>query len=230
MNDILSNKVKELALDIGADLVGITSNEAFTEAPEGHRPEDILENAKSVIVIAIGLPEACFDSAPSREYSIAYVAANNELNRMAFRIAKFLQNEGHRAVQIPATMPYDYKTNMGDLSHRHAGYLSGIGDFGKNSLLLSEKYGPRMRLVTIVTNAELSSDRLANRNFCESCEKCIESCPSGALKGALEVDKRKCDAQHLKVGKSLDLEDWEQICGVCIKVCPIGKSSIDDSD
>jgi epoxyqueuosine reductase QueG len=222
MRSKFRDEVKQLAMQLGADLVGIASEKAFTGAPLGHHPKDILKGARSVIVIAVALPSAALESAPSREYSASYMAANNELNRIAFRLANFLEENGHRAVQVPSSPPYDLKRMRGDLSHRHAGELAGLGVFGKNSLLLSPKYGARMRLVSVITDANLTPDRRLENDFCMDCDKCIRACPAKALKGRRIVDKKACDNQHLRIGKKLDLSGWEQICGVCIRVCPVG--------
>ena len=222
MKNKFSTEVKQFATELGADLVGIAPEMAFASAPTGHRPRDILKGARSVIVIAAALPPAVFESAPSREYSASYMSANNELNRIAFRLAKFLQENGHRAVQVPASPPYDLKRMRGDISHRHAGELAGLGAFGKNSLLLSPKYGARMRLASVITDAILTPDKRLETDFCMECDKCIRACPAKALKVGRTVDKKACDNQHIRIGKKLDLSDWEQVCGVCIRVCPVG--------
>lgn len=219
----LTVSLKHFAIAQGADLVGIAKMESFSGAPKGHRPDDLLRGAKSVIVMAVALPAATFESAPSREYSMSYMIANQELNTIAFRTAKYLQKKGYRAVHVPASPPYDLELMMGDLSHRHAGYLAGIGVFGKNSLLLSPKYGARMRLVSVITDAVLRPDKVLDIDICKECTSCIRGCPAKALKGGGVVDKPACNGRHMIVGRQLQLADWEQICGVCIRVCPIGK-------
>jgi NAD-dependent dihydropyrimidine dehydrogenase PreA subunit len=40
------------------------------------------------------------------------------------------------------------------------------------------------------------------------------------------VDKEKCDVHHVRIGELLQLKDWEQVCGVCIRVCPVGRSEM----
>lgn len=224
MKEELTASVKELAHRLGADLVGVAQADSFMEAPKGHRPEDLLRGAQSVIVMAIHLLDAALESAPNREYAITYDTANQELNRMAFYVAKFLQGKGYRALQVPASPPYDMERNMGDLSHRHAGQLAGIGVFGKNSLLLSVKFGPRIRLVSVITDAPLKADTPLDIDLCKDCDKCLRVCPAGALKGERIVDKLKCDAYHVEVGEKLQLGDLD-ICGVCIRVCPVGKKA-----
>ena len=224
MNEKLTACVKELAHNLGADLVGVAQADSFMEAPKGHRPEDLLRGARSVIVMAIHLLDASFESAPNREYAITYNTVNQELNRIAFRVGRFLQDKGYRALQVPASPPYDMERNMGDLSHRHAGQLAGIGVFGKNSLLLSTKFGSRIRLVSVITDAPLKADTPLNMDLCNDCDKCLQACPVGALKGERTVDKPKCDAYHVEVGEKLQLDDLD-ICGVCIRVCPVGKTA-----
>ncbi|MDH5376671.1 MAG: 4Fe-4S binding protein, partial [Candidatus Bathyarchaeota archaeon] len=224
LNDKLTASVKELAHNLGADLVGVAQADSFVKAPKGYHPEDLLQGAQSVIVMAMHLLDASFESAPSREYAITYYVANQELDRIAFHVSKFLQNEGYRALQVPASPPYDWNCNMGDLSHRHAGQLAGIGVFGKNSLLLSTKFGSRMRLVSVITDVSLKPDKPLSLDLCKDCDKCLRACPVGALKGERIVDKTKCDTHHVEVGKKLQLGDLD-ICGVCIRVCPVGKTS-----
>ena len=224
LNDKLTASVKELAHNLGADLVGVAQADSFVKAPKGYHPEDLLQGAQSVIVMAMHLLDASFESAPSREYAITYNVANQELDRIAFHVSKFLQNEGYRALQVPASPPYDVSRNMGDLSHRHAGHLAGLGVFGKNSLLLSTKFGPRIRLVSVITDAPLTADKPLDLDLCKECDKCLRACPVGALKGERIVDKTKCFAQHMKVAKELQLGELD-ICGVCIRVCPVGKTA-----
>lgn len=218
----LTTEVRQLATQLGADLVGIAPWTAFTNAPAGHRPRDILRGARSVISIAVALPHAALESAPSREYSASYMSANNELNRIAFKLARSLEENGHRAVQVPASPPYDLKRMRGDISHRHAGELAGLGVFGKNSLLLSPKHGARMRLVSVITDATLTPDKRLKAAFCTDCDRCIRACPARALRDDGTVDKRACDDQHVRIGENLGLSGWEQACGVCIRVCPVG--------
>ncbi len=219
----LTALVKRLAKKEGADLVGMAGAGSFKGAPKGHRPGDLLKGAESVVVMAVALPAAAFESAPSREYSMSYMAGNRELDRIAFKVAKALQEKGFRAIQIPASPPYDLEQMMGDLSHRHAGQLAGVGVFGKNSLLLSPRYGPRIRLVSVVTDARLRPDKELSLDLCKECDRCIRACPAKALLGEGEVDKPKCDDHHIEVGRRLQLDNQELICGVCIRVCPVGR-------
>ena len=218
----LTAGVERLAHEMGADLVGVASADAFEGAPDGHRPENLLRGARSVVVVAVHMLDGAFELAPSREYSITFQVACPELDRIAYHVARYLQTQGHRALQVPGSPPYDLENNMGDLSHRHTGRLAGIGVFGKSSQLLSPEFGPRMRLTSVVTDAVLEPSEPLDVDLCGDCDKCLHGCPVEALEGPGVVDKTVCDANHAKVGERLQLADSEQICGVCIRVCPVG--------
>ncbi len=218
----LTGDLERLARGLGADLFGVASADAFEGAPSGHLPRNLLRGARSVAVLGIHLLDGAFELAPSRPYSITYQVASFELDRIAFRVAKDLQARGHRALQVPASPPYDLARNMGDLSHRHAAQLAGVGVFGKNSLLLSPEFGPRIRLSSVVTDAALAPGAPLDVDLCGDCERCLHACPAHAFEGPGVVDKGVCDANHVRVGEKLQLDGWEQMCGVCIRVCPVG--------
>ena len=225
MTGNLTEEVKGYAIESGADMVGIVNSRSFGEAPPGHRPEDVLRGAKSIVVMAIRLLDASLENAPSREYSMNYATVNRELNSLAFKVGKLLQNRGFRAVQIPSSPPYDEEKEMGDISHRHAGALAGLGTLGRNSLLLSDRFGPRIRLVSVVTDAELEADAASDATVCEGCSSCVEACPVGAIGEDGTIDKPKCNDHHESIAKELGLESDMSACGICIRACPVGRDS-----
>jgi epoxyqueuosine reductase QueG len=167
-----------------------------------------------------------------REYKINYEVANLKLNSIAWGIARFLEEQGFQALAIPASQPYDVDTKMGDMSNKHAAVAAGLGKFGLNNLVLTPSLGPYVRFATIVTNANLKPDKTLKQDIClgEKCAKCIRACPPKALEKfrynpteGWPINKEKCH-QYLHVVSNGD------ICGLCIKACPIGdrrKSSPD---
>jgi epoxyqueuosine reductase len=218
----LTTGVTRVAHEMGADLVGVASADAFEGAPAGHHPRNLLRGARSVVVLGVHLLDGAFELAPSRQYSITYQTANLELDRTAFRVAKYLQSCGQRALQVPASPPYDLEHNMGDLSHRHAARLAGLGVFGKNSLLLSPQFGARLRLTSVITDAVLEPSAPLDLDLCGDCDICLHACPVDAFESPGVVNKSACDANHVRTGERLQLDGWEQMCGVCIRVCPVG--------
>jgi epoxyqueuosine reductase QueG len=144
----LTGKVKDFVKKKGATLVGVATTKRFSRAPKGHRPRDILPNAKSVISIGLRINKSSILQLPKtmREYKINYDVANQKLNSLAWETARFLEDLGYEALAIPASSPYDKKKNFGDMSHKHAAVAAGLGRFGMNNLILASEYGPYVRL------------------------------------------------------------------------------------
>ena len=98
-------------------------------------------------------------------------------------------------------------------------------------LLITPQYGSRVRLVTVLVNAPLISDKPV-KNRCGSCMACKDACPVGAIKGINTQDHYESRNQAMyfkKCVEKLTVEFQElpevgvPICGICINVCPFGK-------
>jgi epoxyqueuosine reductase len=98
--------------------------------------------------------------------------------------------------------------------------LAGLGVLGKNTLLTNNKFGNRIRLGALLSNAQVEPDELADYEFCsDNCEICFRNCPAGAINGK-SVNQKLCRAisqGHTKKGDELYL------CNNCAKLCPNGK-------
>ncbi|UCD73160.1 MAG: hypothetical protein JSW01_00515 [Candidatus Bathyarchaeota archaeon] len=191
---ILNKRVKDLIYGDGIDLTGIASADRFGNAPEGWKPTDLLENAESVISIGLrigeGVREANKLAYRGRRHGIyvyqrfGYTLLNEELDRTAHRIARFLENKGHTAMPIPASSPSDPYALKGVFSNRHAAVAAGLGEFGWQSLLVTPDNGPRQRLASVITDAQLDADPMYNgEKICnkEQCNVCVSVCPMNAI-------------------------------------------------
>ncbi|NIN01046.1 MAG: epoxyqueuosine reductase, partial [candidate division Zixibacteria bacterium] len=87
--------------------------------------------------------------------------ANRHLDQASHKIARFLEKRGFKAIGFDAGAGFYGKAGKsperiaGDISHKHAAVAAGLGKFGVNNLVLSPKWGPRVRLTTVITNAQL---------------------------------------------------------------------------
>ncbi|MBN2181834.1 MAG: epoxyqueuosine reductase [Sedimentisphaerales bacterium] len=222
---ISTDYVKKIASELGADLCGIASVGRFEEAPAGFKPTDIYPDAKSVVVVARRFPEGAFLSGSSIPYTVTNDIIINEVVRITCNICSRLElQDDIIAVPVPGD-PYEYwdedkREGRGILSLRHAGYMAGLGVFGKNTLLTNATFGNRIVLGAVLLNVSLESDDLAGYNFCSSdCRICIENCPAGAL-GDKSVNQKLCRAVsqgHTKKG------DYLYLCNNCRKLCPNGR-------
>lgn len=222
----LTRQIKEMALK-DWDQVGITPVFRLMGAPEGRRPTDIMPTAQSVIVGLIHQLDSTADDLPySRyEWTNQFFALNGILNSRAMRISRLLEDEGNRALPIPAAYPRINKLPGGILSHRHAAIAAGLGEFAFNNMLTSPKYGSRLRLITIVTEAELVADEPYTARLCEAMKPtcklaCMKACPTGSISAEGVIDKFKCLHYQEQI---MPWSASELRCGMCVGACPIGK-------
>ncbi len=108
---------------------------------------------------------------------------------------------------------------------------AGLGFVGKNTVLLSRKYGPWVFLSEIVTDLELAEDSL-DTGSCGVCAECQTSCPTGALHKDYEMDARLCIASLTIEHKGIiprdmrpKIQDWVFGCDICLDVCPFSSKS-----
>jgi epoxyqueuosine reductase QueG len=189
----LKAQVIEHARNSDIDLIGFAPVERFENAPEGRRPADLLDGAKTVISLGIGIPQGV-GGANQKAYgglrSAIYIymihgynVLNTLLNHAAFRVAKFLEKHDHIGLPIPASPPAAYQRLEGVFSNRHAAVATGLGTFGWQSLLLTPEFGPRLRVVSVITTAEIPVDPLIEEELCpgEACMVCARVCPVEAI-------------------------------------------------
>jgi epoxyqueuosine reductase len=114
------------------------------------------------------------------------------------------------------------REGKGILSLRHAGYLAGLGVFGKNKLLTNDLYGNRITLGALLVDAVLEGDPVATYFLCKGmCSLCVDNCPGKALGGA-KVEQKLC-RRHSE-GKTAK-GDSLYICRLCRTICPGGKGT-----
>ncbi|MCS7139336.1 MAG: hypothetical protein N3F04_01100 [Candidatus Nezhaarchaeota archaeon] len=212
MRYLNSETLKEVTRKFGAHLVGIASAERFSPAPEGHKPSDLLPNARSVIVFGLRIPLSIVKTIPSPFYEAAYDLLNGELRSIAYKIVYYLEDHGFDAFPVSPDEP-DYQREvrvisrkepkvkmLASLSHRHAAVLAGLGEFTPASYIVVPRYGPRVRFASVITSAPLEPDPMLASGFSwglickpEKCGlRCVKACPVKALPGDGTVDQYKC--------------------------------------
>ncbi|NPV00978.1 MAG: epoxyqueuosine reductase [Brevinematales bacterium] len=216
-----SKQIKQLALDMGADLCGIASEERFAGAPEGFRPRDIYSKCRSVAVVAKRVPHECLNA----ESCVPYTQINNivmqETDRLVLALSLALQDKGIPNVMVPTDDPYEYweaENSYGRaiLSLRHAGRLAGLGYLGNNTLLINPRYGNMIQLGAILLGIDLEPDEVLDMKCPDGCRLCIDNCPAHALDGTTVKQKDCRPLSNFKNKKGYNLKK----CFICRKVCP----------
>ena len=236
MSDRVLERIRSVAESMGVYDIGVADAAAWDTDPlvssrigEGRRPKDIMPSAKSVIVIGIPVQSTILDTAPSIYYGELYKTVNQLLDNATERLALELIHLGYHAVYVPRDGYHGIeglkRSPESFFSHRHAAYLAGLGNFGYNNMLLTKRYGPRIRLSSVITDAPLPSGKPMEERLCIGCARCTKVCPMGAVGDddyPLSItDKPLCVSNSEKL-RSKGISP----CGRCIAVCPVGEDRI----
>jgi epoxyqueuosine reductase QueG len=231
---VYTDTMKERILGWGADLVGV----ANVDFLNGLRtdPPDLLGPFTRAISIAVQLPVSVFQmisDCPTPIYSAVYQTANRILDEIAFRTSRALQNDGFSGLPVPASQVLDRENWHGAISHKAVARMAGLGWQGKNLLLITPRYGSRVRLVTVLTKAPLDADAPI-KNRCGNCMLCRDACPVEAIKGITTEDHYNNRGEALHFSRCVEKltkefakrpEIGSPICGICIKACPFGRKT-----
>jgi len=157
----------------------------------------------------------------------SYAVVNKYFDHINSRVCEYLKGEGYLSHTIPATHTYNEKDMKSMWSHRSAAAISGLGSFGANRMLITEK-GSGGRFCTVLTSADLEISNKVVENRClyfkdGSCGLCFKVCPVSALKPD-SINRFACQAETKKNEKllkeSIQLYSADS-CGKCISVCPL---------
>lgn len=207
-NSSLTKQVKSVGRELGLDLIGICAVDSLPKLDNlDHKrnTEAILPSAESVIVGGIRIISSAIESSRKNVRIAQYstMCLYKEMERVAYSLPRFLDDKGYLSAAIPAYLPIDMHHNfgmIGDISLRHAAVEAGLGTFGLNGLVLTPQYGPRIRLMAILTDAPLVADSKMEEKLCDDCGICLDRCPIGAISKDGSVDVRKCAKEHMRFG------------------------------
>ena len=209
--------VKQLAKDLGADLVGIASAKTLNAFPPDplwpQTPERISPHVKSVIVVVKRIPVAAFRCKTNVPVQYIDMLVLRKMDRIAYNLAEALEKSGHPSF-VTAAQETDWsykKASYGRLSTRHLGIEAGLGTFGLEVNILTPEFGPRIYLTGILTELELEPDQPITEQVCigESCSRCLYSCPPDAVRH-FGIDKRGCATEAQEFGFTTILKYWGQ--------------------
>ncbi len=180
---------------------------------------------------------------PTLEYYEHYNNVNRELACLTQRIHDDLSGIGIRSLPViptisPGSPGYGkyLETLSYDISHKMVATRAGLGWIGKTDLLISRKFGPRLRLVTILLESDPGiTARPIEKSKCGKCNICVEKCPASAANGVLWntnihrdrfFDAFRCREKCGELARQ-KLNVDERICGLCVSVCPVGRRKAD---
>jgi epoxyqueuosine reductase len=219
----LNEQILTTLKEMGADLVG------FADIVD--LPVKMTEGLPAAISIAVRLDPSVvseISNGPTQRYYKEYIRLNDLLGKLCRQVAGLLTNCGRRARAIEATTAnFDTYTLSMPVQHKTIATRAGLGWIGKSALLITEGYGPAVRLGSVLTDAELETGEPIVTSRCGDCHKCVEQCPAEAIAGSNWSAGTKRESIYdafacRKVAMSLSRDQGidSTICGICINVCP----------
>lgn len=235
LEESLKIELEKTAKGLGADLFGV-ANLTIAQDFICKQGGEHLRKFSRAISIGIRLLDAIVEELYNHEdpkviftYKALYNTVNSRLDHITLLLAKRIQEKGHQAYPIPASQTIDSKKLIGTISHKLAANLSSLGWIGKSCLLITPEYGPRVRFATILTDTPVKAGSPID-NKCYDCTKCVDICPVKAFTGARFNPSEPREARfkaHLCRNYSEKRREklGEGICGLCVYICPYGRSS-----
>lgn len=204
---------------IGVDLFGFGHMSEYDRQIYG-LDQGIKETLPYAISIGVRLLRGVLETTkdgPNLLYFHHYRQTNLKLDGLANEVAKRLEREGFKAIPFPASQIVDWKRQLGHISHKHIGVISGLGWIGRNNLLVNPKYGSGVRYTTILTDMELPRGEILGFG-CGECTACLSVCPAGSIKiRPEEFDHIGCYEKITEMKNKRNI--GQHICGICVEVC-----------
>lgn len=242
IDTFISEYQKNAVTKWGSPLVGFADAEEAAKVapkitPEHGLPTEAMEDASVVVAYFVPFQKEMADTnknsgMASEEWAQAYEETNVMLGKINEHLIGKLAEKGYKAAVHPAAASFDREKLISSWSHRHMAYLAGLGTFGLNNMLITEK-GCCGRYSSIITNLDVEPDSPMAEELCRykrdgSCKACVMKCPSGALTTE-GFDRHKCykvcmenAAAYTEFGSSYDTGEkiGSEVCGKCVAGMP----------
>lgn len=191
----IENELKQLALDSSANLVGVTTKHVLADGPPSADPSYVLPAARSVISFAIALDPPTIRAFIAKQDWLSHCNERKEkvqrLYTIGDKLAAFLQERGHEAVNVAINNNYRTEPGAADVTemtefhpefaHRYAAVGAGLGRLGWSGNLMTPRFGSLVELGSVITSAELAPDPVLAESPCDRCKMCALSCPVGMI-------------------------------------------------
>lgn len=197
-------------------------------SPDHALPKDLLSNARTVVAFFLPFSKRIAQSnnpgrLASKEWAQAYIETNTLIEAIGLYMKQHIESAGYDVAMTPPTHNFDPQELVSDWSHRHVAFITGLGMFGLNNMLITES-GCCGRIGSFVTSLGLPGDHRSNDEAClfhynGSCTRCTSRCVNGAL-FTDHFDRYNCyqmclenEEKHQSTGKA-------DVCGKCLVDVP----------
>ena len=226
-----TQNLRRAARSMGAGLLGVCEYDErwvysarYNEKTQDSEPVDIPDDLPRVVVIGEPMDIDLTATVPSALSGSATGMGYTHDTVILLTLTQYIRNLGYRAI---ASM------NDSALAIPLA-VQAGLGEVGRHSLLITEEYGPRLRLGKIFTDMPLTIDKpkkFGVREFCDICQRCSSACPPKAIPGG------RPSREAYSVSNLTGILKWttwaekcfrfwagqNSDCSICIRVCPYNR-------
>lgn len=229
----ITSGIKKAARFFGASLVGVCKLErrwvyssAYWILPEGGKSleNDIPEEFRYAVAIAVEMDYDAINCSPAHPAAAATGLGYSKMAFVAGLLAQYIRGLGYSAIPCGNDTACSIPIAID----------AGLGEMARNGLLITPKFGPRVRLAKVFTDMPLVPDRpieFGVWDFCLICEKCAQKCPSKSIMFGEPTDKihnisnrKGINTWHINAETCLSFwADNGVDCSNCIRTCPFNK-------
>lgn len=213
--------IKKWSKKLGAADCGVCELMDYHVYSMGGRVErygkEFTKKHKYAIAVTVEMDHKMLATAPNGPTVMESAQQYMEVGKIAVQVAMFIRNLGYEA---RAHIDGNYEV-VCPLIARDA----GLGEIGRMGLLMTPRYGPRVRIAVVTTNLPMITDKPLNDysmiDFCIKCKKCADTCPGDAI---MLGDMEEIDGiKRWQINQEACFAIWcifGTDCGRCMSVCP----------
>ena len=251
----LKTAATDYALELGFDLVRVTSAEEFAEdkavtlerlrtglmdglpwfnearVQRGTDPDALLSGARSIISLGMNYHQES-DDVPTNHRPTGRVAVY-AWGRDYHKVMKKMMRAYVQGLRLRVGNEFGARwyVDDGPMLDRAAAQRAGLGWFGKNTNVLTPNHGSWVFLGQVVTDLALEPDPPLKKT-CGSCVRCIDACPTGAIVAPYTIDNTRCisyltieNRGEIPTELRPQMGDWVFGCDICQEVCPVNRKA-----
>lgn len=195
-----------------------------THAPLKEKPQELAPRAMSAIVIAKPYLPHPYPGDLSKSLRVALYAKGGDYHDFFRRELAALADSLKRVFGAEEFLCF---TDSAPILERDLAYRAGVGWVGKNTCVIHPQKGSLFFLGQILTSMDLPNPKPPVADFCGTCSRCIEACPTQAIEEPRKLNATKCISYwtlEARADAPLELRakigDWFAGCDICQTVCP----------
>jgi epoxyqueuosine reductase len=235
---VTQQELERAAREVGIDVVGAAPVEPYEET-ERHIRERRERGLFARMRFTMAQPEvSCHpetllpDARTVVSAALSYYAQGPELEPGEGRLPRYTWRDAYAELRekldsLGGRIGGNYRVLVDENQHvdREGAARAGVGFYGKNTLLITRKFGSWVVLGTVITDAEIEASAPLALD-CGSCTRCIDACPTGALDEPGVLDSTRCLSYWTQAPGSIpeayraELGTQVYGCDICQDVCP----------